>query len=107
LLSVQGVHHSPICTRDVDRPLRLWHGEGGPKPPRSGIGAAAPTPSCHGSFLLALRGNVDETLSAAGTLGFDDGVQHVTVATRGGNPVTVAVITAPAGGLVGLIGPVQ
>ncbi len=75
--------------------------------PDSDVATPAPAPPGHGFFLLSSQRNVDEILSTLGTLGFDDAVQHTAVADPGGNSVTMAVITAPAGMLVGLIGPAQ
>ena len=50
---------------------------------------------------------MDETLSALGNLGFVDGVRRITVAAPGGKEVAMAVITAPDGVLVELIGPAR
>ncbi len=144
-----GVHHSAICTSDVERSLRFWRdglglsqlfdyqftgdwpelfgatGDrlrsiflGDPKTPDSGIvelvelpdaGAAAPAPAAprHGFFLLSLQREVDETLSALNELGFCDGVRRITVAAPGDKAVAMAVITAPDGVLVELIGPAR
>ncbi len=146
---VLGVHHSAICTSDIERSLRFWRdglglsqlfdhhftGDwpelfgaasdrlrsiflGDPTRPDSGIvelvelpGAAAapPTPAKprHGFFLLSLQRDVDETLSALDTLGFTYGVRRITVAAPGGKAVAMAVIIAPDGVLVELIGPAQ
>ncbi|CPR10223.1 Glyoxalase-like domain protein [Mycobacterium bohemicum DSM 44277] len=144
-----GVHHSAICTSDVERSLRFWRdglglsqlfdhhftgdwpelfgaaGDslrsiflGDPKTPESGIvelvempgagpaQAASETPR-HGFFLLSLQRDVDETLSALRALGFIEGVRRITVAAPGGKAVAMAVITAPDGVLVELIGPAQ
>jgi catechol 2,3-dioxygenase-like lactoylglutathione lyase family enzyme len=141
-----GVHHSAICTSDVERSLRFWcdglgmsqlmdyqfTGDwpelfgaetdrlrsiflGDPQTPGSGIvelvelaGAdealppdAAPR---HGFFLLSLQREVDETLSALAALGFTKDVRRIDVAAPDGKTVTMAVITAPDGVLVELIG---
>jgi catechol 2,3-dioxygenase-like lactoylglutathione lyase family enzyme len=149
---VLGVHHSAICTADVERSLRFWRdglgftelfdhtftGDwpelfgaksdrlrsiflGDPQTPDCGIvelvefqGAeeALPTtpasrPPRHGFFLLSLQRDVDETLSALAALGFTDGVRRITVAAPAGKTVAMAVITAPDGVLVELIGPAQ
>lgn len=146
---VLGVHHSAICTSDVERSLRFWRdglglsqlfdhqftGDwpelfgatsdrlrsvflGDPKTPDSGIvelvelpGAAVAPPASatprHGFFLLSLQRDVDETLSALGTLGFADRVRRITVAAPGDKEVAMAVITAPDGVLVELIGPAR
>jgi catechol 2,3-dioxygenase-like lactoylglutathione lyase family enzyme len=61
----------------------------------------------HGFFLLSLQRDVDETLSALAALGFTDGVRRITVAAPAGKTVTMAVITAPDGVLVELIGSAQ
>ncbi|MEE6179337.1 VOC family protein [Mycobacterium sp. 050134] len=144
-----GVHHSAICTSDVERSLRFWRDGlglsqlfdhrssggwpeqfgaqtewlrsiflGDPGTPESGIvelvelpGAAEARPGTdgprHGFFLLALQRDVDETLSARETLGFNDGVRRIRVAAPGGKAVAMAIITAPDGVPVELIGSPQ
>lgn len=144
-----GVHHSAICTADVEWSLRFWRdglgfaelfdhtftGDwpelfgaktdrlqsiflGDPATPETGIvelvvfegadEARAPSPQPrHGFFLLSLQRDVEETLSALATLGFTDGVRRITVAAPGGKKVAMAVITAPDGVLVELIGPAR
>jgi catechol 2,3-dioxygenase-like lactoylglutathione lyase family enzyme len=67
---------------------------------------ASPAPR-HGFFLLSLQRDVDETLSALAALGFTDGVRRITVGAPAGKTVPMAVITAPDGVLVELIGPAQ
>ena len=144
-----GVHHSAICTADVERSLRFWRDGlglsqlidyqftgnwpelfgaktdrlrliflGDPQKPGSGIvelvelaGAdlAPPATSAaraprHGFFLLSLQRDVDETLSALAALGFTDGVRRIDVAAPDGKTVAMAVISAPDGVLVELIG---
>ena len=61
----------------------------------------------HGFFLLSLQRAVDETLSVLAELGFTDGVRRITVAAPAGKTVGMAVITAPDGVLVELIGPAR
>ena len=61
----------------------------------------------HGFFLPSLHCDVDETLSALAELGFTDGVRRITVAAPAGKSVPMAVITAPDGVVVELIGPAQ
>lgn len=145
-----GVHHSAICTADVDRSLRFWRdglgltplfdhqftGDwpqlfgaktdrlrsiflGDPQTPDSGIVELVEFPAAHetsresgeprhGFFLLSLqRDDVDDTLSALADLGFTDGVRRIAVAGPGGTTVAMAVITAPDGVLVELIGPAR
>jgi catechol 2,3-dioxygenase-like lactoylglutathione lyase family enzyme len=145
---VLGVHHSAICTADVERALQFWRdglgfsqlfdrtfaGDwpelfgaktdrlrsiflGDPKAPDSGIvelvelpGADEALPSSgprHGFFLLSLQRDVDATLSALAGLGFSDGVRRITMPAPGGKAVPMAVITAPDGVLVELIGAAQ
>ena len=141
-----GVHHSAICTSNVERSLQFWRdglgltqlfdhtftGDwpelfgaktdrlrsiflGDPRAPESGIvelvelpGAdeALPPPRAprHGFFLLSLQRDVDETLSALAAQGFTDGVRQITVPAPAGKTVPMAVITAPDGVLVELIG---
>ncbi|QLL06037.1 hypothetical protein [Mycobacterium vicinigordonae] len=73
----------------------------------SGADEALPVPAGprHGFFLLSLQRDVDETLTALAALGFDDGVRRITMPAPGGKTVVMAVITAPDGVLVELIGP--
>jgi glyoxylase I family protein len=163
-----GIHHTAICTADVERSTKFWRdglgfaelfdhtftGDwpelfgaktdrlrsiflGDPQTPDSGFvelvvfdgaddGApappdadgAAPPPAVpagivaarrprHGFFLLSLQREVDETLTALAALGFADGVRRISVPAPGGMTVPMAVITAPDGVLVELIGPPQ
>jgi catechol 2,3-dioxygenase-like lactoylglutathione lyase family enzyme len=152
---VLGVHHSAICTADVERSLRFWRdglgltelfdhtftGDwselfgaksnrlrsiflGDPQTPDTGIvelvefaGASEALPATsaspalkgprHGFFLLSLQRDVDETLSALAALGFTAGVRRISVAAPAGKTVPMAVVTAPDGVLVELIGPAQ
>ncbi|MBO0879235.1 MAG: VOC family protein [Mycobacterium sp.] len=68
--------------------------------------AAAPAPGPrHGFFLLSLQRDVDPTLSTLAALGFTDGVRRIGVSTPAGATVPMAVIRAPDGVLVELIGP--
>jgi glyoxylase I family protein len=60
-----------------------------------------------GLFLLSLQRDVDETLGALADLGFTDGVRRIAMPAPGGHTVAMAVITAPDGVLVELIGPPQ
>lgn len=58
-----------------------------------------------GFFLLSLQRDVDVTLAGLAELGFDDGVRRVEMPAPGGKTVVMAVITAPDGVRVELIGP--
>jgi len=69
--------------------------------------SAPPRRPRHGFFLLSLQRDVDETLSALAELGFTEGVRRITVAAPSGKTVAMAVVTAPDGVLVELIGPAQ
>ncbi len=144
-----GVHHTAICTANVERSMRFWcdgiglaelfdhtfSGDwpalfnsatttlrsiflGDPAQADTGIvelvvfdGAAdaPPRPSRprHGFFLLSLQRDVDATLAALAGLGFTDGVRRITVPAPGGKHVPMAVVNAPDGVLVELIGPPQ
>jgi len=146
---VLGVHHSAICTSDVDVALRFWRdglgltelfdhtftGDwpelfgaksdrlrsiflGDPQSPESGIVELVELPGAdeqlrtvarprHGFFLLSLQRDVEATLSALAILGFADHVRRITVPAPGGKTVAMAVITAPDGVLVELVGPAQ
>jgi catechol 2,3-dioxygenase-like lactoylglutathione lyase family enzyme len=89
---------------------------GDPQTPDTGIvelvvfdGAGAATSPAfgprHGFFLLSLQRDVDATLSTLAALGFTDGVRRISVPAPAGATVPMAVITAPDGVLVELIGP--
>jgi catechol 2,3-dioxygenase-like lactoylglutathione lyase family enzyme len=146
---VLGVHHSAICTSDVDVALRFWRdglgltelfdhtftGDwpelfgaksdrlrsiflGDPQSPESGIVELVELPGAdeqlrtvarprHGFFLLSLQRDVEATLSALAVLGFADHVRRITVPAPGGKTVAMAVITAPDGVLVELVGLAQ
>jgi catechol 2,3-dioxygenase-like lactoylglutathione lyase family enzyme len=58
-----------------------------------------------GFFLLSLQRDVGVTLAALEDLGFDDGVRRIEMPAPGGKKVAMAVVTAPDGVLVELIGP--
>jgi catechol 2,3-dioxygenase-like lactoylglutathione lyase family enzyme len=58
-----------------------------------------------GFFLLSLQREVDVTLARLAELGFDDGVRRIEMPAPGGKTVVMAVITAPDGVRVELIGP--
>jgi catechol 2,3-dioxygenase-like lactoylglutathione lyase family enzyme len=60
-----------------------------------------------GFFLLSLQRDVDPTLAGLATLGFDDGVRRIDMPAPDGKTVAMAVITAPDGVCVELIGPPQ
>jgi catechol 2,3-dioxygenase-like lactoylglutathione lyase family enzyme len=67
----------------------------------------APSPASgprHGFFLLSLERDVDETLSDLAALGFTDDARRISVPGPAGTTVAMAVITAPDGVLVELIG---
>jgi catechol 2,3-dioxygenase-like lactoylglutathione lyase family enzyme len=71
---------------------------------------AAPAPTevpAFGFFLLSLQRDVDATLATLAGLGFDDGVRRIEMPAPGGKKVAMAVITAPDGVRVELIGPPQ
>ena len=68
---------------------------------------AVPSPErpAFGFFLLSLQRDVEPTLATLAGLGFDDGVRRIEMPAPGGNTVAMAVITAPDGVRVELIGP--
>jgi catechol 2,3-dioxygenase-like lactoylglutathione lyase family enzyme len=71
---------------------------------------ATPKPTgvpAFGFFLLSLQRDVDPTLATLAGLGFDDGVRRIEMPAPGGKKVAMAVITAPDGVRVELIGPPQ
>jgi glyoxylase I family protein len=89
---------------------------GDPNSPDTGIvelvvfdGARAAPPASNGPaigfFLLSLQRDVDATLEGLAQLGFDDGVRRISMPAPGGKTVDMAVITAPDGVRVELIGP--
>jgi glyoxylase I family protein len=144
-----GVHHTAICTADVERSMRFWRdgigltelfdhtftGDwptlfnaattklrsvflGDREQPETGIvelvvfegaGAAPQRPEspCQGFFLLSLQRDVDSTLATLANLGFTDEVRRIAVPATGGQHVPMAVVVAPDGVLVELIGPPQ
>lgn len=88
---------------------------GDPQTPETGIvelvvfdGAdnATPPPGRprHGFFLLSLQRDVEATLSGLAALGFTDGVRRITMPAGEDKTLPMAVITAPDGVLVELIG---
>jgi len=89
---------------------------GDPNTPESGIvelvqfndikpGARSSDEPTFGFFLLSLQREVDATLAGLAELGFDDGVRRIEMPAPGGKTVAMAVITAPDGVRVELIGP--
>jgi catechol 2,3-dioxygenase-like lactoylglutathione lyase family enzyme len=74
----------------------------GPAGPATKDGPAGPAV---GFFLLSLQRDVDATLEVLARLGFDDGVRRISMPAPGGKTVDMAVITAPDGVRVELIGP--
>ncbi len=58
-----------------------------------------------GFFLLSLQRDVDATLVRLDDLGFNDGVRRIEMPAPGGKTVAMAVITAPDGVRVELVGP--
>lgn len=64
-------------------------------------------PPARGFFLLSLNRDVQPTLAALAGLGFTEGVRQISMPAPAGKSVAMAVITAPDGVLVELIGPPQ
>ena len=58
-----------------------------------------------GFFLLSFNVDVEPTLERLAGLGFEDGVRRIAVDAGGGKKVPMAVVRAPDGVLVELIGP--
>ncbi|MDT5017723.1 MAG: glyoxylase family protein, partial [Mycobacterium sp.] len=58
-----------------------------------------------GFFLVSLERDVEPTLVRLAGLGFHDGVRRIDMPAPGGKTVAMAVITAPDGVRVELIGP--
>jgi catechol 2,3-dioxygenase-like lactoylglutathione lyase family enzyme len=89
---------------------------GDPETPDTGIvelvvfeGAAAPPPAVTGPavgfFLVSLQREVEPTLARLGELGFTEGLRRISMPAPGGKEVQMAVISAPDGVRVELIGP--
>ena len=72
---------------------------------RSAPLAASPDAPAFGFFLVSLQREVDPTLATLAGLGFDEGVRRIEMPAPGGKKVAMAVITAPDGVRVELIGP--
>lgn len=88
---------------------------GDPATPSAGIvelvqmdGVQAPPDSgtalSHGFFLVSMERAVEPTLARLARLGFEDGVRRISVPAPGGRSVEMAVITAPDGVRLELIG---
>ena len=60
-----------------------------------------------GFFLISLQRDVEPTLAALEKLGFADGVRRISMPAPGGKQVAMAVVTAPDGVRVELIGAPQ
>jgi catechol 2,3-dioxygenase-like lactoylglutathione lyase family enzyme len=84
---VPGVHHAAICTSDVDRSMRFW---------RDGLGLTE-------LFDQTFTGDWPELFGAK--TGRLRSIFPGDPQTRDGKTVPMAVITAPDGVLVELIGP--
>lgn len=71
-----------------------------------GVRSAAPAPDApaFGFFLLSLQRDVDATLARLADLGFTEGVRRIEMPAPGGKTVAMAVISAPDGVRVELIG---
>ena len=64
----------------------------------------APEGPAIGFFLLSLQRDVDASLAGLAELGFDEGVRRISMSAPGGRTVDMAVINAPDGVRVELIG---
>jgi catechol 2,3-dioxygenase-like lactoylglutathione lyase family enzyme len=73
-----------------------------PAPERESIAGPAP-----GFFLVSLNRDVDPTLRRLADLGFADDVRQIVVPAPHGKQVQMAVLTAPDGVRVELIGPAR
>ena len=73
-----------------------------PAPERESIAGPAP-----GFFLVSLNRDVDPTLRRLADLGFADDLRQIVVPAPHGKQVQMAVITAPDGVRVELIGPAR
>ena len=68
-------------------------------------GASPPDGPAFGFFLLSLQRDVDVTLAGLADLGFAGDVRRIEMPAPGGKVVAMAVVTAPDGVRVELIGP--
>jgi catechol 2,3-dioxygenase-like lactoylglutathione lyase family enzyme len=68
-------------------------------------GVPPPSAPAFGFFLLSMQRDVDATLAGLAELGFDDGVRRIEMPAPGGKTVAMAVIIAPDGVRVELVGP--
>jgi catechol 2,3-dioxygenase-like lactoylglutathione lyase family enzyme len=73
-----------------------------PAPERESVAGPAP-----GFFLVSLNRDVEPTLRRLGDLGFTDDVRQIAVPAPHGKQVQMAIITAPDGVRVELIGPAR
>ncbi len=93
----------PIFLGDPERPdsgiVELVHFDGVES--ADGDPGKGPRP---GFFLLSLERDVEPTLAALAELGFTDGVRRISMPAPQGKTVAMAVITAPDGVRVELIG---
>jgi catechol 2,3-dioxygenase-like lactoylglutathione lyase family enzyme len=71
----------------------------------AGAGRPLPDAPQAGFFLLSFNVDVESTLARLADLGFTDGVRRIEVDAGGGKKVPMAVVPAPDGVLVELIGP--
>lgn len=89
---------------------------GDPSTPETGIvelvqfedavpGASPPDGPAFGFFLVSLQRDVDVTLAGLAALGFHDGVRRIEMPAPDGKVVAMAVVTAPDGVRIELIGP--
>jgi len=120
---VTGIHHAAIVTGDwptlfgaaTDRLRSVFLGD--PAAPDTGLvelvqfedakPGSPPSAPAFGFFLLSIERDVDVTLAGLAALGFDDDVRHIEMPAPGGKTVAMAVVTAPDGVRVELIGPPQ
>jgi glyoxylase I family protein len=73
-----------------------------PEPAREPVAGPAP-----GFFLVSLNRDVEPTLRRLADLGFTDGVRQIAVPAPRGKQVEMAVVAAPDGVRVELIGPAR
>ena len=103
-----------LFAADTDQLRSIFLGD--PENPETGIvelvvlegsraAPARPDGPAFGFFLLSLQRDVDTTLATLAGLGFDDGVRRIDMPAPGGKCVDMAVLNAPDGVRVELIGP--
>src|ERR1700722_4619589 len=94
----------PCSTPKPIRCSQFFSATPAPPGPRARESIAGPAP---GFFLVSLNRDVESTLGRLADLGFAHGVRQIVVPAPHGKQIQMAVITAPDGVRVELIGPAR